>query len=86
MRLTKTQQYLLDQAKGRAVCAIDVIGGRGAFGGRVSAGNRERTALNKLSDLGLVQITNQMTSTDYNRGNCVWTTTICYRLNREATA
>lgn len=81
-RLTKTQQILIDRAKlYGGVAGVDNGSGRGAFGGRVSFGNRERAALHKLRDMGLVTITNTMTDRDYNRGNCIHTTTVYYRLS-----
>ena len=79
--MTKTQAALLDAAKlhgGQA--AIDCGSGRGALGGRVSFGARERAALHKLAEMGLVEITNRIPSVEYNRGNSIHTTTIMYRL------
>jgi len=79
--LTKTQQALIARAKlygGQA--AIDSGSGRGAFGGRVSFGNRERAALHKLTEMGLVKITNLVKDVDYSRGNSVHTTTTMYQI------
>ncbi len=81
MRLTKTQAALIERAKmygGQA--AIDAGSGRGALGGRVSFGNRERAALQKLALMGLVEIVNRIRDVEYNRGNSIHTTTFVYRL------
>ena len=81
MTLTKTQQALIERAKlygGQA--AIDCGSGRGALGGRISFGSRERAALYKLVEMGLVEITNRIKDVDYNRGNSIHTTTTMYRL------
>ena len=79
--ITKTQQHLIERAKlygGQA--AVDAGSGRGALGGRISFGNRERAALHKLVEMGMVEITNRVKDVDYNRGNSVHTTTTMYRL------
>ena len=79
--MTKTQRALIERARlygGQA--AIDAGSGRGALGGRISFGNRERAALHKLVELGMVEITNRVKDVDYSRGNSVHTTTIMYRL------
>jgi hypothetical protein len=79
--MTKTQRALIERARlcgGQA--AIDTGSGRGALGGRISFGNRERAALHKLVELGMVEITNRIKDVDYSRGNSVHTTTIVYRL------
>jgi hypothetical protein len=79
--MTKTQRALIERARlygGQA--AIDAGSGRGALGGRVSFGNRERAALHKLVELGMVEITNRIKDVEYRRGNSVHTTTIVYRL------
>jgi hypothetical protein len=84
MKLTKTQQALIERARlYGGMATIDAGSGRGAFGGRVSFGNRERDALHKLAALGLVQITNRIKDVDYNRGNTIHTTTTVYKLTQE---
>ena len=81
MTLTKTQQALIERAKMHGgMAAIDAGSGRGARGGRVTFGNRERAALRKLADMGLVEITNLVKDVDYNRGYSIHTTTTMYRL------
>ena len=57
-KLTKTQQALLDRANARdgRISSVEACGGKGAKGGRLSWGARERDALNKLAELGLVEI------------------------------
>jgi hypothetical protein len=78
---TKTQQRLIERAKlYGGLAAVDVGSGRGALGGRITFGNRERAALQKLVDMGLVEITNRVKDVDYNRGNSIHSTTIVYRL------
>ena len=85
--LTKTQQTLLERAKRYGgMAAVDVGGGRGPLGGRISFGNLERAALRKLVDMGLVEITNQAKDVDYNRGNSVHTTTTMFRLTPSGVA
>lgn len=82
--LTKTQQSLIERAKlYNGMASIDCGSGRGALGGRVSFGNRERAALQKLADMGLVEVTNHIRDVDYNRGNSVHTTTMVYRLKHQ---
>lgn len=81
MKLTKTQQALIARANlygGRA--AVESGSGRGAFGGRITFGCRERAALHKLVNMGLVEITNLAKDVDYNRGNSIHSTAIMYRL------
>lgn len=81
MRLTKTQQDLILRAKQHGGVASVVAGsGRGAFGGRVSFGSRERAAVLKLAEMGLVKITHRDSDRDYNRGNCVHYTSFRYEI------
>lgn len=81
IRLTKTQQALIARARtyGGAF-TVECGSGRGAQGGRVSYGSRERAALHKLRDLGLVRIVNTQSDREHNRGYCVFTTSIRYEL------
>lgn len=82
MRLTKTQQELIDRAKRHGGAASVVAGsGRGAFGGRISFGSRERAAMFKLAEMGLVKVTHRDTDRDYSRGNCVQGTSFRYELS-----
>ena len=80
-KLNKTQQALIAraQAHGGAACVV-ACSGRGAFGGRVSLGGRERAAMFKLADMGLVKVTHRDSDRDYNRGNCVQSTSFRYVL------
>jgi len=81
MKMTKTQQTLIERAKMYGGTSAIVAGsGRGAHGGRVTFGNRERAALRKLADMGLIEITNLVKDVDYNRGYSIHTTTTMYRL------
>lgn len=79
--LTKTQQELIARAqKHGGAASVVAVSGRGAFGGRVSFGSRERTAMFKLVELGLVKVTHRDSDRDYNRGNCVQSTSFRYEL------
>lgn len=81
MRLTKTQQELIDRAKKHGGAASVTAGsGRGALGGRVFFGSRERAAMFKLAEMGLVKVTHREADRDYNRGNCVHSTSFRYEL------
>ncbi len=83
MALTKTQLELINRAKTHGGAASVVAGsGRGALGGRVSFGNRERAALHKLAEMGLIKITHRDADRDYNRGNCVHSTSYRYEILR----
>lgn len=80
-KLNKTQQALIARAQQHGGAASVVAGsGRGAFGGRVSFGSRERTAMFKLVEMGLVKVTARDTDRDYNRGNCVHGTSFRYEI------
>lgn len=79
--MTKTMQALIARAKQHGGAACVVTGsGRGTFGGRVSFGSRERAAMFKLAELGLVKITHREADRDYNRGNCVHCNSFRYEL------
>lgn len=81
IKLNKTQQELIARAqKHGGAASVVACSGRGAFGGRVSFGSRERAAMFKLVDLGLVKITHRDSDHDYNRGNCVQSTSFRYVL------
>jgi len=80
-KLTKTQQALIDSAKARGgFFSIESGSGRGAKGGRVSYGSRERAAVHKLAELGLVEITNSVRDVDYTRGYSIWSTVVSFRV------
>lgn len=79
--MTKTEQMLIAEATKRGgTYAIDSISGRGAFGGKVQAGIRERNALFKLAERGIVTIVQRHNSVDHNRGYAVWTNTFVFSL------
>jgi hypothetical protein len=82
MRLTKTQQYLLDQAKHHGGdYSIEAGSGRGAKGGRISYGDRERAALFKLEAAGLVRIIGRQGGNWFTgNGNSVYTIVFAYEL------
>jgi hypothetical protein len=81
MKLTKVQQALLDRAvQNGGSASIECGGGRGPNGGQVSYGSRDRAALFKLADAGLVTITHRATDVEYNRGHGVRTTLFVYKL------
>lgn len=81
MALNKTQEALLARAQQHGGAASVVAGsGRGALGGRVSFGSRERAAMFKLAELGLVRITHRETDRDYNRGNCIHATSFRFEI------
>jgi hypothetical protein len=81
--LTKTQQTLIDRARFHGGAAsVEAGGGRGALGGRMSFGSRERTALHQLVEMGLVKIIHQDTDSFYNNGYCLETTSYLYKLSK----
>lgn len=80
MKLTKTEQYLLDMAKQRGHYSIEVGGGRGPEGGKISYGTRERNAMLKLEDKGLIQITSRNSFSECNRGYTVRSTIFCFKI------
>lgn len=82
IKLNKTQQRLIDQASSRGGdYSIECGGGRGAKGGRISFGDRERAALFALEAAGLVRITwRQGGSFFTGNGNSVYSTVFAYEL------
>jgi len=81
IKLNKTQQELIARAqKHGGAASVVACSGRGALGGRVSFGSRERAALHKLVELGLVRITDRDSDRDYNRGNCIHSTSYRYEI------
>jgi hypothetical protein len=69
--MTKTEQALIDIArKNGGRCGITTTYGRGAYGGKVQAGLRERNAMLKLEAKGLIKIVDRQPWQDYNRGYC----------------
>ena len=76
MRLTKTQQALIDDARqqgGRL--SVTRASGRGPCGGRIDVGARQRDAMFALEKMGLVRIIDRQTDTDYARGHALHCTT-----------
>ena len=66
---TKTQAKLIELAtKHGGRYSITTLYGRGAKGGRVSAGKRERDALFALEEAGVVVITDRQPWEEYNSG------------------
>jgi hypothetical protein len=81
MKLTKTQKYLLETAltyDGKY--SITTSYGHGPKGGRRFFGMRERDALLKLEELGLVEITSREPWQDYNNGWKQSGNTLAFRL------
>ena len=69
MQMTKTEQKLLALARANGGhYSVDTLYGRGAQGGRVSAGKRDRDAMFKLEAKGLIKITSRQPWQDYNHG------------------
>lgn len=84
IKLTKTQQALINRVTVHGFGGVDYGGGRGAQGGRISFGTRELAALRKLVDLGMVRITNTVRDAVYNGGNCIHVSTYYYQLTDTA--
>lgn len=81
MRLTKTQQELIDTARkhgGRY--SVTRALGRGAHGGRIDHGSRQRDAMFALRAKGLIRIVDQQSDTDYNRGHAITCTSWAFEL------
>jgi hypothetical protein len=67
MKLTKTQHKLLaNQRHGRV--HVESYQGQGPEGGMVSSGSRERSAANKLIELGILEKINSHLSTNVKNG------------------
>lgn len=68
--MTKTEQRLIEMCKmqnGRG--SVTTLYGRGAHGGRLSGGHRERDAMYKLQLKGLIKIIDRQPWEEYNRGH-----------------
>ena len=81
MKLTKTQRDLIDAARkhgGRY--SVTRADGRGAHGGRINHGARQRDALLALERYGLVRIVDRQSDTEYNRGHAVTYTSWAFEL------
>jgi hypothetical protein len=83
--MTKTQKHILDQIAARGSYTVECGSGRGAKGGRVSYGERERAALFALVDAGLVFISHRESDNDYQSGgNVIRRTSFAARLTDKA--
>jgi hypothetical protein len=79
MQLTKTQRFLMDQAKSHGGSHSVAFGsGRGPLDGRVCYGRRELSALRGLEKLGLAKITHQLSYRKPNIGHGCVHSTVCY--------
>jgi hypothetical protein len=70
--MTKTEQKLIDLARangGKYVICTAV--GTGPFGGRIHEGQRDRDAMYKLIDKGLVRLTSKHRCSESRRGHTV---------------
>lgn len=79
--MTKTEQHLLDEARkhgGRY--SVTRALGRGAHGGRIDHGSRQRDAMFALEKRGLIRIVDRQADTDYNRGHAVTCTSWAFEL------
>lgn len=81
MNLTKTQQQLIAEARRRGgLFSVSRVQGRGAQGGKINYGSRQRDALFGLEKLGMVRIVDRQSDTDYNRGYAVTCTSWAFEL------
>jgi hypothetical protein len=82
MKLNKTQSALIEAANRRGgVSSFETHSGRGPFGGRISAGLRDRAALHSLVALGLVEIVKTDTNCpQYQNGYAMHYTVFTYRI------
>jgi hypothetical protein len=81
MKLSKTETQLIESARangGRG--GIETCYGRGARGGKIKYGARERDALFKLVNRGMAVITDRQPWQDYNNGYGVGGTVISFKL------
>ena len=84
MTLTKTQQVLIERARANGgTSSVEAGSGRGAKGGRVTFGSRERTALWGLVDAGLVAVKHTLKDIECNRGYSIHSTSFVYELKAE---
>ena len=79
--LTKTEKMLLEEAKrhgGRY--SVQTCYGRGPYGGKTNYGSRERNAMFKLVERGLIEITCRNPWNDVNRGYTQGGTVFAFRI------
>lgn len=78
-KITKTQSRLIDEARRHAAHygvtpargSVTHAHGRGAYGGRIDQGSRQRDAMFSLEKLGLIRIVDRQSDTEVNRSNAV---------------
>ena len=66
--MTKTEKMILAEVAKRGYFAVETCYGKGPYGGSVQYGLRERRAMFKLVDAGILKITKREPWQDYNRG------------------
>jgi len=77
----KTEQQLINEALKRGgIFHVDTVRGRGAKGGKITAGMRERKALTKLILAKRVKILQEDTNIEYNSGWGLHYSTIVFQL------
>ena len=85
MRLTKTEQRLLDTARsshnGRASVSSGV--GRGPKGGAIKYGMRDREAVTSLRNKGLIRIVDHFRYANASRGFTVHETDVTFEIIKE---
>lgn len=80
-KLGKTAHELFCKAQRHGVYSIETGTGRGAKGGRICYGDRDRNALLKLVAAGLARITNQQSGSYFTgNGNTVYGSVISFEL------
>jgi hypothetical protein len=84
--LNKTQQLLIAEASKRGGhWGIECGSGRGAKGGRISYGNRERAAMFGLEAAGLITITSRVKDMHWSgNGNTIHSTMFSFALKPSA--
>lgn len=82
MKLGKTESQLIEHAR---VCgghySVECGGGRKRTGGKVSYGTRDRRAVNRLVERGLVTITDINSSYETDGGYTIRSTILSFKLN-----
>lgn len=79
--MNKTEQHLIDEARkygGRF--SVTRAQGRGAHGGKIDHGSRQRDAMFALEKRGLIRIVDRQADTDYNHGHAVTYTSWAFEL------
>lgn len=79
--MTKTERHLIDEArKHGGTYSVTRSQGRGAHGGKIDHGSRQRDAMFALEKRGLIRIVDRQTDTEYNRGYAVTSTSWAFVL------